>query len=115
MKIRRNDEVLMITGKDRGKKGKVHRSFPRERRLLVEGLNMVKRHMRPRGTIRQAGIIEREAPIHVSNVMLVCPRCGRPTRVLRPRPREDRNHPGQKYPGKPIRICRKCKEYIDEV
>lgn len=103
MKIRRNDEVLMITGKDRGKKGKVHRSFPRERRLLVEGVNMVKRHMRPRGTIRQAGIIEREAPIHVSNVMLICTKCHRPTRVgfliLKDKSK--------------VRVCKRCHEVID--
>ncbi len=87
MKIRRHDEVLVISGKDRGKSGRVLRTEPRKRRVYVEGLNMVKRHMRPKqvaeGSRQQpiGGVIEREGPIHVSNVMLVDPKGGRPTRV----------------------------------
>lgn len=103
MKIRRNDEVLVITGDDRGKKGKVHRYYPREDRLVVEGVNMVKRHMKPRGNIRQAGIIEREAPIHVSDVMLICTKCNKPTRVGF-RILEDKSK---------VRVCNKCHEVID--
>lgn len=103
MKIRKNDEVVVIRGDDRGKKGKVHRSFPRESRVLVEGVHVAKRHMKPRGNIRQAGIIEREAPVHVSKVMLVCTKCHRPTRVglltL-----ED---------GSRVRVCKKCREVVD--
>ena len=103
MKIRRNDEVLVITGDDRGKKGKVHRYYPREDRLVVEGVNMVKRHMKPRGNIRQAGIIEREAPIHISDVMLICTKCNKPTRVGF-RILEDKSK---------VRVCSKCHEVID--
>jgi large subunit ribosomal protein L24 len=103
MKIRRDDEVLVITGDDRGKKGKVRRYYPHEDRLVVDGVNMVKRHMKPRANVRQAGIIEREAPIHISDVMLICTKCNKPTRVgfliL-----EDKTK---------VRICKKCHEVID--
>jgi len=103
MKIRRDDTVLVIAGKDRGKKGRVRESFPKESRVVADGVNKVKRHTRPRGTVRQAGIIEREAPIHVSNVMLMCTKCNRPTRVGF-RLLED---------GSKVRVCRRCREVID--
>lgn len=103
MKIRKNDTVLVITGKDRGKKGKVRFAHPREERVLVEGVNMIKRHTRARGQVRQAGIIEREAPIPVSNVMLMCSRSDRPTRVGY-RTLED---------GRRVRVCRSCHEVVD--
>jgi large subunit ribosomal protein L24 len=86
MKIRSGDRVRVISGKDRGKSGRVLRTEPRKRRVYVEGLNMVKRHMRPKqvseGSRGQSvgGVIEREGPIHVSNVMLLDPK-GQPTRV----------------------------------
>jgi large subunit ribosomal protein L24 len=103
MKIRKDDEVLVITGDDQGKKGKVRRYYPREDRLVVEGANMVKRHMKPRPNVRQAGIVEREAPIHVSDVMLLCPKCSKPARmgvhIL-----ED---------GKELRACRACGEAVE--
>jgi large subunit ribosomal protein L24 len=103
-----------------GRRSRVIGVMPDKRQVLVDGVNVITKHARATGRMSRAaqmqtGRIQQPGPIHVSNVMLICPRCGRPTRVLRPRPREDRNHPGQKYPGKPIRICRKCKEYIDEV
>lgn len=103
MKIRRDDNVIIIAGKDSGKKGKVRRVFPREDRLIVEGLNMIKRHSRARRAARQAGIIELEAPVHISNVMLVCGKCGRPTRV------------GTRFlaDGKRVRVCSSCREVID--
>jgi len=103
MKIRKNDTVIIITGKDRGKKGKVRRTFPKDDRVVVEGLNMIKRHSRARRAARQAGIIELEAPIHVSNVMLLCDKCGKPTRV------------GFDFlaDGKKVRICNSCQEVID--
>jgi large subunit ribosomal protein L24 len=103
MKIRRNDVVLIIAGKDRGKKGKVRLAFPGKEHVIVEGVNMIKKHARARGAARQAGIIEREAPIHVSNVMLVCNKCNRPTRV------------GFRFleDGRKVRICRSCREVID--
>ncbi len=103
MKVRKNDTVLVIVGKDRGKRGKVRQALPKESRVAVEGVNMVKRHMRPRGATRQAGIIEREAPIHVSNVMLLCTKCNRPTRI------------GFRFleDGRKVRICRRCEEVIE--
>jgi large subunit ribosomal protein L24 len=103
MKIRKNDTVIVIAGKDRGKKGKVRRAFPNEDKVVVEGLNMIKRHSRARKAARQAGIIELEAPIHVSNVMLLCDKCGKPTRVSF-RFLAD---------GKRARICNSCREVID--
>jgi len=103
MKIRKNDTVIVTAGKDRGKQGKVRRAFPNEDRVVVEGLNMIKRHSRARRATRQAGIIELEAPIHVSNVMLLCDKCGKPTRV------------GFRFlaDGKRVRICNSCREVID--
>jgi len=103
VKIRKNDTVVIIAGKDKGKKGKVRRALPKEDRVLVEGLNMIKRHSRARRAARQAGIIELEAPIHVSNVMLLCNKCAKPTRV------------GFKIldDGKKVRICRSCQGEID--
>jgi large subunit ribosomal protein L24 len=91
MKIRKGDTVHMLAGKDRGKEGRVIDAMPRERKVLVENLNMVKRHTRPRPLkdssrmggpqIEPGGIIEKPAAVPVSRVMLVCPTCGRPTRV----------------------------------
>jgi large subunit ribosomal protein L24 len=80
VKIRRFDQVVVISGDDKGKKGKVLKVFLDKQRVIVEGVNFVKRHSRARPRV-QAGIIEREAPIHVSNVMLVDPSTGEPTRV----------------------------------
>jgi len=103
MKIRKNDTVLVIAGKDRGKKGKVRFAYPEEQRILVEGINFIKRHTRARKQVRQAGIIEREAPINVSDVMLLCSRCNHPARV------------GYHFleDGRKVRICRSCGEVID--
>lgn len=80
MKIRRNDEVFIIAGDDRGKKGRVLKVFPGEQRVIVEGVNFIKRHTRSRPN-QQGGIVEKEAPLHVSNVMLVDPAKGDKTRV----------------------------------
>jgi large subunit ribosomal protein L24 len=103
MKIRKNDTVLVITGKDRGKKGKVRFSYPKKERLLVEGVNLIKKHTRAMRQVRQAGIIEREAPIHISNVMLICSKCNNPVRT------------GVRYleDGKKVRVCRACNEVVD--
>ena len=81
MRIRKDDTVLVIAGKDKGKTGKVRESLPDQGRVVVDGVNVVKRHMKPRGNVRQAGIIEREQAIPVSNVMLICTKCKRPIRV----------------------------------
>ncbi len=82
MKIRRDDSVVVISGKDRGKSGKVLRVDPAKQRVYVEGLNIVKRHQRPRpGSTDPGGVIEKEGPIHISNVMLLDPQDNKPTRV----------------------------------
>ncbi|MFC2056393.1 50S ribosomal protein L24 [Chloroflexota bacterium] len=103
MKIRKNDTVLVIAGKDKGKKGKVRIAYPKDERVLIEGVNFIKRHTRATGQVKQAGIIEREEPIRVSDVMLLCSKCNRPTRV------------GSRFleGSKKVRICRACQEVID--
>lgn len=103
MNIRKNDNVQVLTGKDKGKTGKVRLVNPKSGRVMVEGVNMTKRHARATGQARQAGIIEREAPIRVSNVKLVCGKCNKGTRI------------GYKVleDGKKVRFCKKCGEVID--
>ena len=81
MKIKKNDLVIVMSGNDKGKKGKVLKVFPDKNRVIVEKVNMIKRHMRANKNVPQGGIIEKEAPINVSNVMLVCPNTGKPTRI----------------------------------
>jgi large subunit ribosomal protein L24 len=98
MKIKKNDNVLVIAGKDKGKKGKVRFAYPREDKLIVEGVNFIKKHTRARGQARQAGIIEREALLEVSNVMLLCSKCNKPARIAS-RFLED---------GKKVRYCKVC-------
>jgi large subunit ribosomal protein L24 len=102
--VRRNDNVLVITGKDRGKRGRVLKVLPDTNRLVVEGVNMVKRHMKPNPNKNvQGGIVSREAALHASNVQIVCPECGKPTRV-------GRRILGD---GRKVRICRKCEGVVD--
>lgn len=103
MKIRKNDNVMVIAGKDRGKRGRVRFVYPKKEQVLVEGVNFIKMHSRARAQVRQAGIIEREAPIHISNVMLICDRCHRPVRV------------GAKVleDGRKVRTCHSCGEVVD--
>jgi large subunit ribosomal protein L24 len=103
MSVKRDDRVKVIAGKDKGKEGKVLRVLPESQRVIVERVNMVKKHQRPTNKRPQGGILEIEAPIHVSNVMLVCPSCSQPTRVGRTR--ED---------GARIRTCKKCGNPIDK-
>ncbi len=103
MKIKKNDTVLIIAGKDKGKKGKVRFAYPRENRILVEGVNMIKKHAKAKGQARQAGIIELEAPVDVSNVMLFCEKCNHPSRIGY-RKLED---------GRRVRVCLSCREVID--
>jgi len=82
VKIKRGDLVEVIRGDDRGMRGRVHRVFPKERRVVVSGINIIKRHTRPTGRLRtQAGIIEREAPVDISNVALICEHCNQRTKV----------------------------------
>src|SRR6478609_882946 len=79
--VKKDDNVIVITGKDKGKKGRVIAAYPRENRVLVEGVNMVKKHAKPTQQNPQGGILDQEAPIHVSNVMLVDPKSGKPSRI----------------------------------
>jgi len=103
--IRRNDNVVVATGKDRGKRGRVLRVVPDTNRVVVEGVNIIKRHTKanPQRNIK-GGVIEREAAVHASNVQLVCPECGKPTRI------------GRKLltDGRKVRICRKCEGVVDK-
>ncbi|MCD6320174.1 MAG: 50S ribosomal protein L24 [Candidatus Desulfofervidaceae bacterium] len=103
--VKRDDKVMVIAGKEKGKIGKVLRVFPEKQRVIVEKINMVKRHARPSPTTGQGGIIEKEAPIHVSNVMIMCDKCMEPVRVGR-KVLED---------GRKVRYCKKCGEIIDKV
>ena len=103
MRFRREDTVQIIAGKDKGKRGKVQRVLPKDDRVVVEGANMIKRHIRARPNVRQAGIIQQEAPFHISNVMLVCTHCDRAVRV------------GYKFleNNQKVRVCASCREVID--
>lgn len=105
MKIRRNDNVLVIAGKEKGKTGRVDRQLVDDNRVVVEGVNMITRHVKARPGVRQSGRIQQEAPIHISNVMLICNKCSRPTR---PNTMKLEN-------GSRVRSCPKCKEVIDDV
>jgi large subunit ribosomal protein L24 len=102
--VRRGDTVGVIAGRERGKRGKVLRVLRDSRRVVVEHVNMIKRHQRPTPKLRQGGIIEREGPLAVSNVLLVCGRCNRPVRV------------GIKVlnDGRKVRACKRCGESVDK-
>jgi large subunit ribosomal protein L24 len=103
--IRKNDNVLVITGRDRGKRGRVLSVIPEKGRLVVEGVNFIKRHTRPNPQKNiKGGIVEREAPLNASNVQLVCPECASPTRIGR-RLLDD---------GRRVRFCVKCKGVVDK-
>jgi len=101
MKIKKGDTVLIIAGKYRGKKGKVLKTFPKEKKILVEGVNLVKKHQRPKKTGEKGQIVELRKPIDISNTKLICPKCAKPTRI------------GYKIiEGKKYRICKKCGQEI---
>jgi large subunit ribosomal protein L24 len=103
VQIRKNDSVMVITGKERGKTGKVLRVLPDKDAIIIERINLVKRHSKPRGPQQPGGIVEKEASIHVSNLMIMCDKCNAPVRV------------GKKVlsDGKKIRICRRCGEALE--
>jgi large subunit ribosomal protein L24 len=101
--IKKNDTVMVIAGKEKGKSGKVLRILPKKDRAVVEKVNFIKRHMRPGPHSRQGGIVEKENPINISNLMVVCGKCTDPTRVGR-RVLED---------GSRVRFCKKCDEIIE--
>ncbi|MTH55117.1 50S ribosomal protein L24 [Bacillus mangrovi] len=103
MHVKKGDNVMVISGKDKGKQGKVLEAYPKKDRVLVEGVNVVKKHSKPTQTNTQGGIVSQEAPIHVSNVMLIDPKSGEPTRV------------GSKIvDGKRVRIAKKSGESLDK-
>src|SRR6188768_1289937 len=103
--IRKNDNVIVMSGRDKGKRGRVLRVLPEKGRLIVEGVNFIKRHTRPNPQKNvKGGIVEREAPMHASNVQLVCPECGAVTRIGRRRNTD----------GTSVRFCVKCKGVVDK-
>lgn len=106
LKIKKNDTVVIIGGKERGKRAKVLKVFPQEGKVIVEGLNLVKKHAKKRRQQDQAGIIELEAPIHISNIMVYCPKCKKPVRI------GFSTIGGKKKTDKKKRICKKCKQEI---
>jgi large subunit ribosomal protein L24 len=103
MNIKKDDTVLVIAGKDKGKKGKVHFAYPRKQQVIVEGVNFIKKHSKAKGAAKQAGIIDLEAPLHISKVMLLCNKCNKPGRIGRKKLEDGRN----------VRFCRACGEVID--
>ncbi len=104
MRLKKGDTVEIIAGKDRGKRGEILNVIPDKDKIIVEGINIVYRHMRPTQDMPQGGIIENEAPIHISNAQLVCPRC------------DERTRTGVRFleNGDKVRYCKKCDEIIDK-
>ncbi len=102
--IKKDDFVQVIAGRDRGKRGKVLRVFPQDGRIMVEKIQMIKRHTRATQQRQQAGIIEREGKIHISNVMLICAKCDRGVRIGHRVLEND----------KKVRVCRRCDEVLDK-
>lgn len=103
MQIRKNDSVMVISGKERGKTGKVLRVNPKEDAVIIERINVVKRHTKPRGPQQAGGIVEKEAAIPASNIMIMCDKCNAPVRI------------GKKIltDGNKVRVCRRCGEALD--
>ena len=97
MNVRKDDKVIVLSGKDKGKEGKVLSADPKAGKVIVEGVNVASRHMKPKKQGDQGGIIKMETPIYVCKVMVVCPKCGKPTRVAH-----------KIESGKSVRVCKKC-------
>ena len=97
MEIRKDDKVIVLSGKDKGKEGKVLTAMPKEGKLIVEGVNVASKHQKPRKQGEEGGIIKMPTPIYACKVMVVCPKCGKPTRVAH-----------KLENGKSVRICKKC-------
>ncbi len=102
MKIKKNDTIRVISGEYKGKEGKVLSASPKNNTVIIEGINFQKKHMRARSAQEPGGILNREGPVHISNVMLICPRCSSPTKISMERTKNTR-----------ARKCRKCGEMID--
>lgn len=105
MHIKTGDTVFVLSGKDRGKKGKVIRAYPKKDRVIVEGVNMVTKHKKPKSVQEPGGLVHQEAPIHISNIMCVCDKCKTPSRISR-KILEN---------GQKVRVCNKCGEVIDVI
>ena len=97
MNIRKDDKVVVLSGKDKGKQGKVLVADPKAMKVIVEGVNVATKHQKPRKQGEEGGIIKVETPIYVSKVMVICPKCGKPTRVAH-----------KLDAGKSVRVCKKC-------
>jgi large subunit ribosomal protein L24 len=106
--VHKGDTVLVLTGKDRGKRGTVQRAMPRENKVIVEGVNIAKKHVKA-GRGMQAGIIEKAMPLHASNVMVVCTECGKPTRIS-----HERVPQGTDQKERVRRVCKQCGQPIQE-
>jgi large subunit ribosomal protein L24 len=102
--IKKNDLVMVVTGREKGKSGRVLKVIPEKGKLIIEKINFIKRHTRPHGQQRQGGILEKEAPLHASNVMILCEKCNKPVRT------GHRIVEGDKK----ARVCKKCGEIFDK-
>jgi len=103
--LKKGDNVLVISGEDKGKKGKIVDIFPRKMQVIVEGVNFLKKHTKPTQKVPQGGVVKQEGSIHASNVRLICNKCNKPTSIKREKIKE----------GKKVRVCKKCGEIIDKV
>ena len=107
MRVNKNDQVIVIAGNNKGKKGKVLKVFPEKDQIIVEGVHFIKRHTRPSQKSPQCGVVEKEAPIHISNVMVICPKCSTPARlgskmvIDEVKSRKNR-----------VRVCKNCREML---
>jgi len=102
--IKKNDLIMVTQGREKGKSGRVLKVLPEKEKLLIEKINLIKRHTRPHGQQRRGGILEKESPLHLSNVMLLCEKCNKPVRI------RHRSVEG----GKKVRVCHKCGESFDK-
>ena len=100
--VKKGDTVVVLSGKDKGKQGKILSALPRAGKVIVEGVNKVKRHSKPSLKVPQGGIISKEMPLHACKVQLLCPACNKPTRIAH-----------KQVNGKNARVCKKCGEVID--
>ncbi|HWQ96561.1 MAG TPA: 50S ribosomal protein L24 [Clostridia bacterium] len=110
LNVKKGDTVVVISGKDKGKKGKIMVAQPDDERVIVQGAALVTRHVKPRKQGKPGGRIEKEGPIHASNVMLVCPKCDKPTRIAHKLKEVEIS--GEKK-QKSVRVCKKCGKVID--
>ena len=110
LRIKKNDTAVVITGRNKGAKGRVLSVATDKNRIIIEGVNVVKKHMKPNKQYQQGGIIEKESSLHLSNVMLVCPKCDKPTRIAHKLKEVEIS--GEKK-QKSVRVCKKCGKVID--